>query len=65
MFNFCAVMQPANFSNTKCDIPELKVNNYKVWNERILLHLGYIKTSQLLLTPTLQPKRLFMKNGSD
>ncbi|RVW67331.1 Retrovirus-related Pol polyprotein from transposon TNT 1-94 [Vitis vinifera] len=33
-------MQPANFSNIKCDIPELKGDNYKVWNERILLHLG-------------------------
>ena len=40
MFNFCAVMQPANFSNIKCDIPELKGDNYKVWKERILLHLG-------------------------
>ena len=33
-------MQPANFSNIKCDIPELKGDNYKVWKERILLHLG-------------------------
>ena len=40
MFNFCAVMQPANFSNIKCDIPKLKCDNYKVWKERILLHLG-------------------------
>ena len=42
MFNFCAVMQPANFSNIKCDIPELKGDNYKVWKERILLHWGCI-----------------------
>ena len=40
MFNFYAVMQPTNFSNIKCDIPELKGDNYKVWKERILLHLG-------------------------
>ena len=40
MFNFCAAIQLANFSNIKCDIPELKGDNYKVWNERILLHLG-------------------------
>ena len=40
MLNFYAVMQPANFSNIKCDIPELKCDNYKVWKERILLHLG-------------------------
>ncbi|XP_010650196.1 uncharacterized protein LOC104879318 [Vitis vinifera] len=33
------VMQLANFSNIKCDIPELKSDNYKVWNERIILHL--------------------------
>ena len=40
MFNFCAVMQPVNFSNIKCDSPELKGDNYKVWNEIILLNLG-------------------------
>ena len=40
MFNFCAVMQPTNFSNIKCDIPQLKCDKYKVWNESILLHLG-------------------------
>ena len=40
MFDFCAVMQPANFYNIKCDILELKCDNYKVWNERILFHLG-------------------------
>ena len=33
-------MQPKNFSNIKYDILELKGDNYKVWNERILLHLG-------------------------
>ncbi|KAL6320915.1 hypothetical protein AAG906_010724 [Vitis piasezkii] len=33
-------MQPANFYNIKCDILELKGDNYKVWKERILLHLG-------------------------
>ena len=40
MFDFCAVMQPANFYNIKCDILELKGDNYKVWKERTLLHLG-------------------------
>ena len=24
------------------DIPELRGNNYKIWKERILLHLGYM-----------------------
>ena len=26
----------------KCEIPELKGDNYKVWKERILLHLGWM-----------------------
>ena len=26
----------------KCDVPELKGDNYKVWKERILLHLGWM-----------------------
>ncbi|KAL5805674.1 hypothetical protein ACOSQ4_028407 [Xanthoceras sorbifolium] len=34
--------QPTNFSDIRCDISELKGNNYKVWNERILFHLGWI-----------------------
>ncbi|XP_016570318.2 uncharacterized protein LOC107868208 [Capsicum annuum] len=33
------VMQPANFSDI-CDVPELNSENYKIWKERILLHLG-------------------------
>ena len=37
-----AVIQPANFSDIKYDIPELKGDNYKVWKERILLHLGWM-----------------------
>ena len=40
MFNFYPVMQLVNFSNIKCDILELKGDSYKVWKERILLHLG-------------------------
>ena len=26
----------------KCEIPELKSDNYKVWKERILLHLRWM-----------------------
>ncbi|KAL5811917.1 hypothetical protein ACOSQ3_026867 [Xanthoceras sorbifolium] len=26
----------------RCDIPELKDDNYKIWNERILLHLRWM-----------------------
>jgi len=33
------VVQSANFSDFKCDIPELNSNNYKIW---ILLHLCWI-----------------------
>ena len=40
MFIFCAVMQLANFSDIKCDIPKLQSDNYKVWKEIILLYLG-------------------------
>ncbi|KAK4395838.1 hypothetical protein Sango_1738100 [Sesamum angolense] len=31
-----------NFSDMKCDIPESRCDNYKVWKERILLHLGWM-----------------------
>lgn len=41
IFNFDAVVQPANFSEICCDIPELKRDNYKVWKETVLLHLGW------------------------
>ena len=37
-----AVIQPANISYFKCDISELRGNNYKVWKERVLLHLGWM-----------------------
>ncbi|CAJ2668437.1 unnamed protein product [Trifolium pratense] len=36
------VVQSANFSDFKCEIPELSGDNYKVWKERILLHLGWM-----------------------
>ena len=26
----------------KCDILELRGDNYKIWRERVLLHLGWI-----------------------
>src|ERR1044072_8200364 len=37
-----AVIQPASVCDIKCDIPELRGDNYKVWKERILLHLGWM-----------------------
>ena len=56
--NFKAVMQPANYSDIKCDIPELRGDNYKIWKERILLHLGWmdidyaIRKDEPVITPT-------------
>jgi hypothetical protein len=35
-------MQPTNFSEIRCDILELKGDIYKVWKERVLLHLGWM-----------------------
>ena len=37
-----AVIQPANISDFKCDIPELRGDNYKVWKESVLLHLEWM-----------------------
>ena len=37
-----AINQSTNISNIKCDILKLKGDNYKVWRERILLHLGWM-----------------------
>jgi hypothetical protein len=37
------VIQPANFSYIHCDIINLKGDNYKVWKERILFHLGWME----------------------
>jgi len=34
-----AVSQSMNIS---CDLPILKGDNYKVWKERVLLHLGWM-----------------------
>ncbi|KAL0320290.1 UNVERIFIED_CONTAM: hypothetical protein Sradi_5290500 [Sesamum radiatum] len=51
-----------NFSDMKCDIPELRGDNYKIWKERILLHLGWMdidyairKTEPAPITETSQP----------
>ena len=37
-----ADIQPANISDFKCDIPKLRGDNYKVWNERVFSHLGWM-----------------------
>ena len=42
MYLIFAVIQPTNISDFKCDIPELRGDNYKVWKERVLLHLRWM-----------------------
>ncbi|KAK9713135.1 hypothetical protein RND81_06G005600 [Saponaria officinalis] len=36
------VILSGNISDIRCDIPELRGDNYKVWKERVLLHLGWM-----------------------
>jgi hypothetical protein len=36
------IIQPINFSYICCDILDLKGDNYKVWKEDIILHLGWM-----------------------
>ena len=49
------------------DIPELKGDNYKIWKERILLHLGYMdidygirKSKPLEVTEESTPAKLVL-----
>ena len=37
------VLQPANISDIRYDIPKLKRDNYKIWKERVLIHLGWME----------------------
>ncbi|KAK9758100.1 hypothetical protein RND81_01G206900 [Saponaria officinalis] len=36
------VILPRNISNIRCDITELRGDNYKEWKERVLMHLGWM-----------------------
>ena len=38
---YVCTLQLINY-DIKCDILELKRDNYKVWREKILLHLGWM-----------------------
>ena len=40
IFSYFAVTQSANYYDIKLQILELKGDDYKVWRERVLLHLG-------------------------
>jgi len=44
VLNFAAM----NFSDFKCEIPELNIENYKVWKERILLYLGLMDINYVI-----------------
>ena len=68
-----AINQFASIFYIKCDIPELKGDNCKVWKERILLHLGWMDIDYairkneplVLLKLELQMLLIFMKNARD
>lgn len=56
------VAQSSNYSNVRLEILELKSDNYKVWKERILLHLACMdignairKDEPLVITTTNTP----------
>nr|KYP40525.1 hypothetical protein KK1_038124 [Cajanus cajan] len=51
MFLTFAVSQSVNISDMKCGIPELKGENYKVWKERVLLHLGWMDIDYAIRKP--------------
>ena len=63
MFIYVA-FQPTNYSDIRCDIPELKGDNYKVWKEGILFHLGCmdidyaIRKDEPQITETNSPAEL-------
>ncbi|KAL0352488.1 UNVERIFIED_CONTAM: hypothetical protein Scaly_1637500 [Sesamum calycinum] len=44
-----------NFFDMKCDIPELIGDNYKVWNEKILLHLSWVDIDYAIRKNELAP----------
>ena len=48
MYIYFATIPSVNFFNMRCDVPELKGDNYKVWKERILLHLGWINIDYVI-----------------
>jgi len=59
--------------NISCDLPILKGDNYKVWKEMILLHLGWMdmdyairKDEPPAIIETSEPDVVtFMKGGRD
>ena len=73
MYVIIAVIKSVNYSDMRCDVPELKGDNYKVWKERVLLYLGWMdidyairKEEPPAITETSTPDAIsLMKNGSD
>ena len=39
----------------KCDIPELRGDNFKEWKERVLLHLGWMDIDYVTRKDELNP----------
>ena len=44
-----------NISYFKYDIPELRGDNYKVWKERVILHLGWMDIDYAIRKDELNP----------
>jgi hypothetical protein len=42
MSNNFVAMQIIKVYNFKCQIPELRIENYQVWKEKFLLHLEWM-----------------------
>ena len=64
MYFIYAVFPETSIADIRLDVPELKGDNYKIWKERILLHLGCmdidyaIRKDEPILTDTNTPAEL-------
>ena len=72
VYLFYVVFPQSSITDIRLDVPKLNGDNYKIWNERILLQLGCMdidyairKDEPVLLEPALQPNWLFKNAGSD
>ncbi|XP_019427200.1 PREDICTED: uncharacterized protein LOC109335521 [Lupinus angustifolius] len=45
------VSQPVSFSDVKVDVPKLRGDNFKVWKEGVLLHLGWMNIDYAIRKP--------------
>ena len=49
------VIRCVNISDLKCDIPELRGDNYRVWKERVLMHLSWMVIDYAIRKYELDP----------